>query len=181
LSTGLTVAVFGSSQTDPSDPEWRDAEQAGTMLAEAGHGVITGGYGGTMEAASKGASEAGGHVIGVIAPSLFAERSGANRFVAENIEAETLTGRIEMVLERSSAVLVMPGSIGTATELCVVWNLNHIERRGGVGPHRPTAAVGSVWGHFGRLLAESAGANPVDIHWSETATDGVTWILDQIH
>jgi uncharacterized protein (TIGR00725 family) len=181
LSSGLAVAVFGSSQTDPSDPQWRDAEQAGAIIAHSGHAVITGGYGGTMEAASKGASEAGGQVVGVVAPSLFAERSGANRFVSETVEAETLTGRIEIMLERSSAVLVMPGSIGTVTELCVAWNLNHIHRRGGAGPHRPTAAIGSVWGEVGHLLAESAGANPVDIHWAETATEGVTWILDQLH
>ena len=54
------VAVFGSSQTEPGSAEWEDARRAGARLAEEGYAVITGGYGGTMEAVSNGAAEAGG-------------------------------------------------------------------------------------------------------------------------
>ena len=69
-----SVAVFGSSQTIPDSADWRDAVHVGRRLAEAGLEVITGGYGGTMEAASLGASEAGGRVVGVTAPVLFPDR-----------------------------------------------------------------------------------------------------------
>ena len=82
------IAVFGSSQTPPGTEEWDQAVLTGSRLAQAGFGVVTGGYGGTMEAASKGAAEAGGHVIGVTSPSQFPGRLGANRYVKEIIEAD---------------------------------------------------------------------------------------------
>ena len=68
MTTTEAVAVFGSSQTEPGSLEWEEARRAGTRLGEAGYAVITGGYGGTMEAVSSGAADAGGHVIGVTAP-----------------------------------------------------------------------------------------------------------------
>jgi uncharacterized protein (TIGR00730 family) len=177
MSSGLIVAVFGSSQTAPGSQEWEDAERAGSRLAEAGIAVITGGYGGTMEAVSKGSSESGGHVIGVPAPSLFPGRPGANPYVAEVIEAETLTARIQAMVDLSQAAIALPGSIGTATEMFLVWNLNHISRRGGSARHLPTAAVGEPWRRIGRLLEESVGANPVDIHWVPEVDQGVDWVI----
>ena len=77
----IAVVVFGSSQTVPGSAEWNDAEHVGRRLAESSIAVITGGYGGTMEAVSKGASAARGHVIGITAPSVFPGRQGANPFV----------------------------------------------------------------------------------------------------
>ena len=94
MSDSPAVAVFGSSQSDPDSRNWAEAEQVGRRLGEAGFAVITGGYGGTMEAVSKGASEASGHVIGVTAPPLFPGRHGANAYVAELIETEGLAKRI---------------------------------------------------------------------------------------
>ena len=57
--------------------------------------------GGIMEAVSRGASEAGGHVIGYTAPEVFSGRVGANEFVVEEVAAATLTGRIHAMLERA--------------------------------------------------------------------------------
>ena len=68
MTDNAGVAVFGSSQTEPGSVEWEDARRAGVRLAEEGYPVITGGYGGIMEAVSSGAAGAGGHVIGVTAP-----------------------------------------------------------------------------------------------------------------
>ena len=61
----MNITVFGGSQPKEGDAAYAEAYQLGKLLAEAGHAVLTGGYIGTMEAASKGANEAGGHVIGV--------------------------------------------------------------------------------------------------------------------
>jgi uncharacterized protein (TIGR00725 family) len=172
---GDVVAVFGSSQTDPGSAEWEDAHRAGSLLAAAGYAVITGGYGGTMEAVSRGAANAGGHVIGVTAPVLFPGRSGANPFVAELIEASSLANRIDIMMQRSMATLALPGSIGTAAELLISWNTNHILRRSGASP-RVSVAVGSGWKALARALVDS-GAFEGDVFWVETVDEGVGRIV----
>ncbi len=175
MSQEGTVAVFGSSQTEPGSPQWDDAFRAGSRLAGAGHPVITGGYGGTMEAVSMGAAKAGGHVIGVVAPTLFPGRTGANRYVAEVIEATSLSDRIGIMMQRSMATLTLPGSIGTAAELVISWNTNHILRRTGGRP-RLSVAVGPGWRALAKALVES-GALEEDVYWVDTVDEGVDRIL----
>ena len=170
------MAVFGSSQTDPGSADWEHAQRAGERLARAGLDVITGGYGGTMEAVSRGAAEAGGHVVGVTAPDLFPGRSSANPYVHELIEASSLAGRIDLMMRRSAATLALPGSIGTAAELLISWNTNHIVRRSGGTPF-PAAAVGPGWRAVGRALVDVVGAVEADIFWADTVDDGVDWIV----
>lgn len=171
-----TVAVFGSSSTDPASTEWLDASRAGERLARAGFDVITGGYGGIMEAVSQGAAEAGGHVVGVIAPVLFPGRSGANPHVHELIEASSLADRIDRMMQRSTATLALPGSIGTAAELLISWNTNHILRRAGATPF-PAVAVGHKWRIVGQTLVEVVGAIEADIVWVDTVDEGIEWIV----
>ncbi len=170
------VAVFGSSQTEPGSTEWAEAFRAGSRIAREGFIVITGGYGGTMEAVSSGAAEAGGHVIGVTAPVLFPDRSQANPFVHEVIEASSLANRIDIMMQRSSATLALPGSIGTAAELLISWNTNHILRQGGAMP-RLSVAVGPGWKALARALVDEAGAYEDDLKWADTIDEGVDWIL----
>lgn len=177
MSARPTVAVFGSSQTLPGTTEWDQALRAGHLLARAGRVVVTGGYGGTMEAVSRGAAEAGGHVVGITAPTLFPGRSGANPYVNELIEASSLANRIDLMMERSTATLALPGSIGTAAELIVSWNTNHIVRRGG-GIPLLAVAVGPGWKTVGKALVDVVGAVEADIYWAVDVDDGVDWILE---
>jgi uncharacterized protein (TIGR00725 family) len=172
------LAIFGSSATEPGSPEWLDAENAGRRCAEAGFAVVTGGYGGTMEAACRGANLASGEAIGVTAPSLFSTRSGANPYVTREIEAETLPERIGILTSLAGGAIVLPGSIGTAAELVVAWNLNHVGRRNG-GKRFPTVAVGSAWLQFCELLTGALGAFEEDVHTVETAGAGIDWLLAQ--
>ncbi len=178
MSTRL-VAIFGSSQTPPGSAAWREAENLGSTIAGAGFGVITGGYGGTMEAASKGAASAGGHTVGVIAPSLFPGRTGANEHVAEIVEATSLTNRIGELVARSVGAIALPGSIGTATELLIAWNVNHIVRRNG-GTALPTVAVGSGWREVAAILTTEIGAFAGDVHLVDTAQEAAVWLIDQL-
>lgn len=173
------VAVFGSSETPPGTAGWDEAEMVGRTLAKAGFGVVTGGYGGTMEAASKGAHSAGGRTVGVTAPSLFPDRSEANRYVTELVEATTLTGRIGIMMERASGVMALAGSIGTATELLIAWNHNHLARRNG-GRRIPTVAIGPVWAEIADKMINRAGAHSGDIHLEQTAAAGVTWLVEEL-
>lgn len=61
----MKVTVFGGAAAVPGNPAYFEAQRLGCLLAQAGHAVLTGGYMGAMEATSRGAAEAGGHVIGV--------------------------------------------------------------------------------------------------------------------
>jgi uncharacterized protein (TIGR00725 family) len=176
IGNGVGVAVFGSSQTVPGSVEWDDAHRAGHRIAAKGYSVITGGYGGTMEAVSSGAAEAGGHVIGVTAPVLFPDRDEANPYVHEVIEASSLANRIDIMMQRSSATLALPGSIGTAAELLISWNTNHILRQGGGRP-RVSVAVGAGWKALARALVDETGAYEYDLKWVDTVDEGVDWIL----
>ena len=138
------VAVFGSSLVTPGDPDYDQAQACGTLLAESGYVVATGGYGGSMEAVSRGAAEAGGHVIGVTAPAVFVDRSGPNRWVAEERTAESLTERMHELVGSSDAHIALPGSIGTFAELVVSWYMAETASRRGM-PAPPIIAVGAQW------------------------------------
>jgi len=153
------IAVFGASKTPPDHPDYLNAVRCGSLLAGAGFGVATGGYGGLMEAASRGAAEAGAHVVGVTAPSLFPSRPGPNQFVAEERPAAGLAERIHDMLATSAGSIALQGSIGTMTELMVAWNDAFIAALDG-NPPRPVVAVGPVWAEFvteiGRRLQTDA-------------------------
>jgi len=174
-----SIAVFGSSQTKPGTPEWELAVNVGVRLGSANIGVITGGYGGTMEAVSQGASQTGVPVIGVTAPTLFPGRSGANPYVSDVLEAPSLAQRIGVMMDRSEGSIAMPGSIGTATELLMAWNLNHIVRRNG-GRRFPSVAIGVKWRRIGDALAREIGAVLEDVHWMNDALGAVDWLIGAV-
>jgi uncharacterized protein (TIGR00730 family) len=157
-SNSLAVAVFGASGTAPGDGDWEQAQRCGRLLGEAGYAIITGGYGGSMEAASRGAAGAGGHVIGVTAPEVFASRSTANDYVAEEIPAPTLTKRIDVMLDMAAATIALEGSIGTLTELMMAWNVAFVARFS-TAAVRPVIAVGERWGRIVPSLSEALGTD----------------------
>lgn len=158
VSTRPAVAVFGSSRIDLGSPAWAEAVRCGALLAARGFAVVTGGYGGAMEAVSQGASATGGHVIGVTAPAVFPGRSGANHHVTVERPAETLTERIHDMLSITDGAIALPGSIGTFTELMVAWNVAFVAD---LANRRPplVVAVGSDWRRLVELVATSLDTN----------------------
>jgi predicted Rossmann-fold nucleotide-binding protein len=110
---------------------------------------------------------------------MFPTRDGANPFVMEEVQAATLLDRLGVLFERASGVIVLPGSIGTATELLVAWNINHVVRRQG-GIHIPCVAVGEAWGSVANELVESIEASGTDIHQADTGAQAVDWMLEQV-
>jgi len=147
------IAVFGASSTASDHADYAAAIYCGVLLAGAGYDVATGGYGGLMEAVSRGAASAGGHVVGVTAPGIFPSRPGANEFVAEERPCPTLTQRIHELLESSDGVIALQGSIGTLTEMLVAWNAAFIDALEG-GPPRPVVAVGDIWRELIGMIGE---------------------------
>ena len=104
--------------------------------------MLTGGYIGVMEAVSRGASEAGGHVIGVTCEDIEAWRKvKANAWVKEERRKKTLLDRMLAIIEGCDAAIAMPGGLGTLAEISVMWNLMVVESL----PRRPLILVGSGW------------------------------------
>jgi len=146
------IAVFGASQSSPGDESYESGVECGRLLAEAGFAVVTGGYGGLMEAVSRGAHAVGGHVVGATAPSVFPGRAGANDFVSEEWPANDLVDRIGRMTNSSAGSIALPGSLGTMTELLVAWNLAFVTHFSEEQP-KPVVTVGHTW----RTLVEQLG------------------------
>ena len=109
------VSVFGSARSKPESPEWRMAEQLGAALARAGYAVITGGGPGLMEAANRGASEAGGLSVGLGIELPFEQ--GLNDWVDLAIDFRYFFARKTMFVKYAQAFVVLPGGFGTMDEL----------------------------------------------------------------
>jgi hypothetical protein len=147
------VAVFGASSPRPGDPSYAVGVRCGRLLADAGYAVATGGYAGLMEAVSLGARQAHGRVIGVTVPDVFPNRPAGNEHLTEEMRAATLLERIHELVEVSVASIALPGSLGTATELLVAWNLAYVARFTNAVP-KPVIAVGDQWQHLVPLLTK---------------------------
>jgi uncharacterized protein (TIGR00730 family) len=112
---GVAVSVFGSARTLPGSPEYELAEEIAAALCHAGYAVITGGGPGIMEAANKGAAEAGGVSVG-LGIELPME-SGLNDHVNIGIEFRYFFVRKTVFVKYSQAFVVLPGGFGTMDEL----------------------------------------------------------------
>jgi uncharacterized protein (TIGR00730 family) len=146
-STRPLLAVFGSSTVQPGDPAYALGLALGRAAAGAGAAVMTGGYSGTMEAVSRGAHEAGGHVVGVTV-ELFERRGPVNSWVRERVHTPDLYDRLRHLVEKADGFVVLPGSIGTLTELFLAWTLVSVGGRAVT----PIVLLGPHWAEFVRAL-----------------------------
>lgn len=137
------VSVFGGAAPLPGTPAYEEARRCGTLLARAGWTVATGGYTGVMEAASRGAHEAGGHVIGVTCTLIENWREGfrANAWVKEEIKFGSLRERLYHLVAFCDVALALPGGIGTLSEIALTWSLI---QTGELKP-KPLIVAGRVW------------------------------------
>ncbi len=158
------VAVFGSSTVTEGSPTYRLAHDLGAELARAGADVMTGGYCGTMEACSKGANEAGGHVVGVTV-ELFERRGPVNPWVKQRIHTPHLYERLQHLVERASGFIALPGSIGTLNEVFLTWTLLSVQGR----PSAPLVLLGEHWEGFLESLRHPDMVLPRLFDYVETA------------
>ncbi len=136
------VSVFGTARSKEGDADYAEAQELGRLLGEAGFAVCTGGYSGAMEAVSRGAHEAGGHVVGITVEG-WDEGGRAktrNRWVIEEIRAASLASRVERLVE-SDALIAVRGGIGTLLEIAMAWNLMQV----GQLARKPLILVGASW------------------------------------
>jgi uncharacterized protein (TIGR00725 family) len=138
----VNITIFGGSQPKPGSLAYQQAYELGKLLALAGHTVLTGGYMGSMEAASRGANEAGGHVIGVTCADIEAWRgSRANAWFKEERRFATLQERMNELILACDAAIALPGGPGTLAEIALTWNLMIVDSI----PHKPLVLVGDEW------------------------------------
>ena len=136
------ISVFGSSTPESGSEPFVSAYLAGRLLAEAGFAVATGGYGGTMTAVSQGASEVGGHVIGVTSDQIEEFRPiGPNEWVKEEIRHKTLRDRLLHLIVHNDGMIVLPGGIGTLSEMTLAWSFLQV----GEIEKRPLILLGELW------------------------------------
>ena len=140
-SQGPIVTVYGSSSPKEGSLDYEQARALGRLLAQQGYVVATGGYSGTMEGASRGAKEAGGHVIGVTTSLFDKARPTANPYVDEEIKLPTLFQRLHYLVTLADAWVALPGGIGTLSEVALTWSLMQT----GELRHGPFVLVGEMW------------------------------------
>ncbi len=132
------ITVFGSSRPAEGDAWYQQARALGGALASAGLVVCSGGYGGVMEAVSRGAKDAGGRTLGVTSSHF---RSRANRWVDEEVRVGTWEERLFELVRRGDGYVACRGGTGTLVELAVVWEM--LNKR--VMPRKPFAVLGGFW------------------------------------
>ncbi len=144
---GKIVTIFGSSKPVEGSPEYEDALLVGERLASAGISVCTGGYGGTMEAVSKGASKFDVKIIGVTS-AVFSPNP--NEHVNVQIHTRTLYERLEKLVELGDGYMILKGGTGTLVEFAMVWELMNKKMITG----KPIIAVTGFWKPVVDLLGQ---------------------------
>ncbi len=176
------VTVFGSARFAPGHPYYEMARQLGSHLGRAGYGVMTGGGPGIMEAANRGAKEAGGVSLGcnIILP----HEQHANPYLDRFVEMHHFFVRKVMLVKYSRAFVVMPGGLGTldeAFETLTLVQCNKLERF-------PIVAMGSdFWGEMrnfirGTLVAEGT-ISPEDLellYVTDSPEEAIAYIRDGV-
>jgi uncharacterized protein (TIGR00730 family) len=109
------VTIFGSARVHPDDPYYKKAEHVARLLAERGFSVITGGGPGIMEAANKGAAEAGGTSVGLNIQLPFEQKP--NPYANTRLNYKYFFIRKVMFVKYAVAYVIMPGGYGTMDEL----------------------------------------------------------------
>ncbi|WP_041353941.1 LOG family protein [Nitratiruptor sp. SB155-2] len=134
------ATTFGASKADQDSYEYEEGIALGRFLTQQGFLVKCGGYGGLMEAVSKGVYEAGGTCIG-IGLEAFDRYRPPNPYLSKKILAKTLYERLELLIEGSELFVAQRGSIGTLNEIFMVTALKY----GGLKPDIRIVLLGTEY------------------------------------
>jgi uncharacterized protein (TIGR00730 family) len=157
------VTIFGSRFPEEGSPQYEQARQLGSYLAAAGHPVVTGGGPGIMEAANRGAYEAGGVSVGlrIHLPNMDEE---PNNYVTHEMTFHYFFARKNMLINASRLFVFFPGGFGTLDELTEVLVLLQEKKM----VDAPIFLVGSQWwsslhNYFQQFLMDQGFLNPGDL------------------
>jgi uncharacterized protein (TIGR00730 family) len=172
-ATGRIITIFGGSKCDRNSPEYQEAKSMGRRLAEAGFTICTGGYLGIMEAASAGAHEVGGRVLGIVMNQFKHE---PNRFLTDKVATDHFYDRLQNLITRSVGFVAFKGGMGTVTEISLVWN----KLTTGVLDRRPLVLVGEAWPPVVAAWQQHLIVSDADVRlldFAENATDAAEIII----
>jgi uncharacterized protein (TIGR00730 family) len=155
-STDKIVTIFGGSKCGENSPEYTQAKELGARLAEAGFTICTGGYLGVMEAASRGAREKGGRVLGIVLNQF---KSEPNRYLTDKVATDHFYDRLQNLITRSVGFIALRGGMGTVTEVSLVWN--KLQTR--VIDKRPLVLVGDCWNEVVKCWKENLVVSDADV------------------
>lgn len=158
------VTIFGGSKCGENAEEYRQALAVGSRLAEAGFTICTGGYLGVMEAASRGAREKGGRVLGIVMNQF---KSEPNRYLTDKVATNHFYDRLQNLITRSVGFVALRGGMGTVTEISLVWN----KLQTGVLEKRPLVLVGDCWSQVIRTCQECLVVSDADVSLLDFAAD----------
>jgi len=133
------------------------------MLADAGFTICTGGYAGVMEAASRGAHERSGRVIGITMNQFKAQ---PNRYLTEKFPSEHFYERLQRLITQSVGYVALRGGMGTVTEISLVWNKMQTH----VLDPRPLVLLGECWPPIVRAWQSHLAVTDADIEFLRFAT-----------
>jgi uncharacterized protein (TIGR00730 family) len=139
MSQEKIVTVFGSSRPREGEADYEEARVLGRALAKHGFAVCSGGYGGVMEAVSRGAKEAGGKTYGVTAQFFTAAK--LNSWVDTEVRMKTWEERLFELIRLADGFVACKGGTGTLVELAVVWEMLNKS----VTTGKPLAVLGDFW------------------------------------
>jgi len=134
-----TISVFGGSRVADGSVAYLEAYELGRQLALAGYDVASGGYRGTMDALSRGAAEAGSHVLG--ATSDLFNPSQPSPWLTEELRTPDLYTRLRTLISLGDGFVALRGGIGTLSEVTLTWSLLQVQQ---VSP-RPFILLGESW------------------------------------
>lgn len=166
------VTIFGGAKCSEADAEYVQARRVGQLLADKGFTICTGGYLGVMEAASRGAHERGGRVLGIVMNQFKAE---PNRYLTDKVATPHFYERLQRLITRSIGFIAIRGGMGTVTELSLVWNKMQTRV---IGP-RPLVLLGDCWPPIVRAWQQHLAVSDDDIaalDFAETPEDAVAII-----
>ncbi len=169
------VTIFGGSKCKEGSSEYEQARDVGRLLAQAGYVICTGGYLGVMEAASRGAREGGGRVLGIVMNQFKAE---PNRFLTDKVATPHFYERLQQLITRSVGFIAIRGGMGTVTEISLVWN----KLQTGVIDKRPLVLLGDCWKPIIKSFQDNLVVSDSDvslIHFARTAEEAVNLIKEK--
>jgi len=181
LKSERIITVFGSSRPEEGEADYSDARSLGGALGRAGFAVCSGGYGGVMEAVSRGAKEAGGKTYGVTAEFF---KPKANAWIDVEVRMKTWQERLFELIRLGDGFVACKGGTGTLVELAVVWEMvNKAVIEG-----KPFSVLGDFWvpvldrvrevelGHS----APWGEANGRIVHVAASSADAVSHLVERL-
>jgi len=169
-----TVTVFGSARGNETADLLATSYKLGGLIAEAGWVLCNGGYGGTMEAAARGAAEKGGEIVAVTVESFQRE---PNPYSSKVISRSRLLERLESLLELGDAFVVLPGGTGTLLEIAAVLEFQNK----GMFQMKPMILYSDYWRQYfdsiKDILCKVNKSKTLELLYLATATEEIIEII----